>query len=56
MLNDRADAVGIDHIDIQAVLDCLGELGQGALLQQPQHPNERPGPVLLIGSLQPSPQ
>ena len=27
MLDDRADAVGIDHIDVERVLHSCGELG-----------------------------
>src|SRR5436305_15305214 len=56
MFNNSADAVGIDYVDVQGVLDRLGELRERELLQEPQHANERTGAVLLIGSLQPPPQ
>ena len=56
MLDDQADAVGIDHVDVQGILDSGGQLRQGERLQQPQHPDERPGAVPRIGRFQPPSQ
>ncbi len=45
VLDDPAEAVGVDHVDVQGVLDGAGQLREGELLQQPEHPDERACPV-----------
>ncbi len=54
VLDDRADAVGIDHVDVESILDCRGKLRQGELLQEPQHADLGARAVLDIGRLQPA--
>ena len=56
MLDDGANAVGIDHVDVQGILDGRGQLGQRELLQQPQHADVRPRAVPRVGGFQSPPQ
>ena len=54
MLDDRADAVRIDDVDVQGILDRPGQLRQREPLQQSQHPDVGPRAVARIGRFEPA--
>ena len=53
MQKDRLNAVGILDADREGVVDRIGELRERMVFQEPQHTDEGPGAVPVIG-FQPS--
>ena len=49
VIEDDADTLGINDVEIEGVLHGSAELFEGMPLQQPENADEGPGSVTLLG-------